>query len=265
MKEGLIINRQKKTAAKIVAGARSSQKITTPALLANLFDDLMILKGDRVGGEDPAIIGGIALFNNQPVTVIATNKGTTLEERMACHFGCPEPAGYRKALRLMKEAEKFKRPIITLVNTAGAYPGAHAEATGQGMAIANNLYEISTLKTPMISVIFGEGGSGGALALACGDQVWMTTESMYSILSPEGFASILWKDSQRADEAAAIMQLTPQSLQEAGVIEGIIQEEPDEHLFCQNITTVLTEQLKQLQQLPVETLLANRQARFRQF
>lgn len=265
MEEVIPIKRQQQTAAKIVASARSSQKITTQTLLAQLFEDFVPLNGDRVGGEDPAIVGGIALFNGQPVTVIATNKGTTLEERMACHFGCPEPAGYRKALRLMKAAEKFNRPVITLVNTAGAYPAAHAEITGQGMAIANNLYEMSTLKTPIISVIFGEGGSGGALALACGDQVWMTTDSMYSILSPEGFAAILWKDSQRADEAAAIMQLTPDALQAAGVIDGIVDEPEDESIFCQNIASMLTEQLTQLQQLPVTHLLAQRQARFRQF
>ncbi|MSD82992.1 acetyl-CoA carboxylase carboxyl transferase subunit alpha [Lactobacillus curvatus] len=265
MKEVIAIKRQLQTAAKVVASARSSQKITTPALIGQLFTDFVPLNGDRVGGEDPAIIGGLALFNGQPVTVIATNKGTTLEERMACHFGCPEPAGYRKALRLMKAAEKFHRPIITLVNTAGAYPGAHAEITGQGMAIANNLYEMSTLKTPIISVIFGEGGSGGALALACGDQVWMTTASMYAILSPEGFATILWKDSQRADEAAAIMQLTPDALQAAGVIDGIVDEPDEQSVFCQNMTRMLSEQLSQLQQLPVTSLLAKRQARFRQF
>ncbi|SPC39142.1 acetyl-CoA carboxylase carboxyltransferase subunit alpha [Latilactobacillus fuchuensis] len=252
-------------AAEIVAGARSPQKITTEQLLTGLFDDLLVFHGDRVGGEDPAIIGGVATFQGQPVTVIATDKGTTPEERIARHFGCPEPAGYRKALRLMQAAEKFNRPIITLVNTAGAYPGAHAEETGQGMAIANNLYTMSTLKTPIISLIFGEGGSGGALALACGDQVWMVTNSMYSVLSPEGFASILWKDSSLADQAAEIMQLTPTALKKAGIIEGIIPESDNPAEFCQAIQSVLSEQLTNLQAIPSETLLKMRQARFRQF
>lgn len=255
----------KTRAATIVAQARSSQKITTQQLLTGLFDDFIALSGDRVSGEDSAIIGGLATFQGQPVTVIATDKGTTPEQRVARHFGCPEPAGYRKALRLMRAAEKFRRPIITLINTAGAYPGAHAEQTGQGMAIADNLYTISTLKTPMMSIIFGEGGSGGALALACGDQVWMTTNSMYSVLSPEGFASILWKDSHLADKAAEVMQLTPTALEKAGVIDGIIPESTEPAIFCESIQLVLAQQLATLKQVPTATLLAMRQAKFRQF
>lgn len=199
------ILKKKKTASEIVAAARGLKKVTANELIDGIFDDFFELHGDRKYSDDEAIIGGIALFNGIPVTVIATDKGGTPEERIAKHFGCPEPSGYRKSLRLMKQAEKFNRPIVTFVNTSGAYPGRSAEENGQGEAIARNLLEMSDLKVPIISFIYGEGGSGGALALACGDQVWMLEDSMYSILSPEGFASILWKDSKRADEAAEVM------------------------------------------------------------
>ncbi|GAF38527.1 acetyl-coenzyme A carboxyl transferase alpha chain [Agrilactobacillus composti DSM 18527 = JCM 14202] len=194
---------QKKTAAEVVQAARSADKISTKTLINGLFNDFVELHGDRNGGDDPAIIGGIARLGNRAVTVIATQKGETVEEKIATHYGDPEPEGYRKALRLMRQAAKFNRPIITLINTAGAYPGADAEAHGQGEAIAALLQASYDLPVPFIATIFGEGGSGGALALACADEVWMFENSIYSVLSPEGFASILWKDSTRADEAAA--------------------------------------------------------------
>ncbi len=162
--------------------------------------------------------------------MVATDKGKTPKQRVAKHFGSPEPAGYRKLLRLAKQAEKFGRPLVTFVNTAGAYPGRSAEEQGQGEAIARCLLELGCLKVPMITFIFGEGGSGGALAMACGDRVYMLEDSMYSVLSPEGFASILWKDSQRADEAAKVMQLTPNALLEHGAIEGVIAEDENDHL-----------------------------------
>ena len=254
-----------KTAVEIVKAARSEEKITSAEILTQLFSDFIELHGDPNGTDDPAIKGGIADFHGQPVTVIATDRGQTIEERMACHFGCPEPGGYRKSLRLIKQAEKFKRPVFCFVNTPGAYPGQSAEENGQGAAIAQNLLEISQLAIPIITVVFGEGGSGGALALACGDEVWMLENGTYSILSPEGFASILWKDSSRAAEAAEIMQLTPQALKKQGIIEGIIAEPADHQAVIANLDEVLTRELAALQQLTPTELLQRRQQRFRKF
>jgi acetyl-CoA carboxylase carboxyl transferase subunit alpha len=257
--------KKKRAAADIVAEARSPKKITATEIINNLFPDFFELHGDRLGEDDPAIIGGLAYFNGQAVTVIAIDKGTSPEERIAKHFGSPTPGGYRKTLRLIKQAEKFNRPILAFINTAGAYPGRSAEEGGQGEAIAKNLLEISAIKVPLISVIFGEGGSGGALALACGDQVWMFENSMYSVLSPEGFASILWKDSQKAGEAAEIMQLTPENLLKQGIIEGIIAEGGSQRRICKNLNQMLNEQLPNLMKLSTEELLAKRYARFRKF
>lgn len=257
--------KKKKSAAEIVAESRSPKKITAPEIINNLFPDFFELHGDRLGEDDPAIIGGLAHFNNQAVTVVAIDKGVSPEERIAKHFGSPTPSGYRKARRLIKEAEKFNRPVLAFVNTAGAYPGRSAEEGGQGEAIARNLLELSQIKVPFITVIFGEGGSGGALALACGDQVWMFENSMYSVLSPEGFASILWKDSQRAGQAAEIMQLTPEALLKQGIIEGIIPESSSHRRLCKTLAQTLTEQLEQLQSLSVEELLVKRYERFRKF
>lgn len=255
----------KNNAATIVAAARSKQKITTKELITQLFPDFIKLHGDRCGTDDPAIVGGIANFAHQPVTVIATDRGTTIEERVATHFSCPTPGGYRKALRLAKQAAKFHRPVLFFVNTPGAYPGQSAEENGQGAAIATNLLQLGQLPTPIITVIFGEGGSGGALALACGDEVWMLENSTYSILSPEGFASILWKDSSRSDEAAEIMQLTPNDLLRKRVIEGIIPEPEDHHQVVVNIRDVLTKQLKKLNEFTSDELLHRRQKRYRKF
>lgn len=254
-----------KSAAAVVAAARSDEKITTKELLKQLFPNFIQLHGDRMGSDDAAIIGGLATFNDRPVTVIATDRGQTVEERVATHFGCPNPGGYRKARRLAEQAAKFHRPVIFLVNTPGAYPGQSAEENGQGAAIADNLLNISQLPVPIISVIFGEGGSGGALALACGDEVWMLENSTYSILSPEGFASILWKDSQRADEAAAIMKLTPPDLLQAKVIEGVIPEPADHQQVAANIGHVLKERLSHLERLSEKELLNRRRARYRKF
>lgn len=254
-----------KTAVEIVKAARSEEKITSAEILTQLFSDFIELHGDRSGTDDPAIKGGIADFHGQAVTVITTDRGQSIEERMACHFGCPEPGGYRKSLRLIKQAQKFGRPVFCFVNTPGAYPGQSAEENGQGSAIAQNLLEISKLAIPIITVVFGEGGSGGALALACGDEVWMLENSTYSILSPEGFASILWKNSSRAAEAAEIMQLTPQALKKQGVIEGIIAEPTDHQAVIANLDAVLTRELAALQKLTPAELLQHRQQRFRKF
>jgi len=213
-----------KTAAERVALARHPQRPNITDYIDGLFTDFFEQRGDRACREDPAILGGIALFHGRPVTVIGTRKGKTLEENLRCNFGMPGPEGYRKALRLMKQAEKFRRPIFTFIDTAGAYPGLEAEEHGQGEAIARNLFEMSRLTVPVIAVVTGEGNSGGALALAVADRVLMLENAVYAILSPEGFASILWKDAQRSGEAAELMKLTAPELKKLGVIDGIVRE-----------------------------------------
>lgn len=207
-----------------VTAARQVIRLGAVDYIQEIFDDFMELHGDRYFRDDPAIVGGIAYLDGQPVTVIGIQKGTDLQDCMNHNYGMPSPEGYRKALRLMKQAEKFHRPIITFVNTSGAYPGMEAEENGQGEAIARNLYEMSGLKVPVLALMIGEGGSGGALALAVGNEVWMMENATYSILSPEGFASILWKDGKRAKEAADVMKITAADLKELGVIEDIIPE-----------------------------------------
>ena len=212
------------TAAQRVAIARHPQRPNITDYIQALFTDFFEQKGDRLCGEDAAILGGVALYHGRPVTVIGTRKGKTLEENLKCNFGMPNPEGYRKALRLMRQAEKFRRPILTFIDTSGAYPGLEAEAHGQGEAIARNLYEMSRLTVPVIALITGEGNSGGALALGVANRVLMLENSVYAILSPEGFASILWKDSARHEEACELMKLTAPDLLELGVIDGIIPE-----------------------------------------
>ncbi len=192
-----------------------------------LFTDFIELHGDRYFKDDKAIIGGIARFHGMPVTVIAQERGTTTKENILRNFGMPSPDGYRKALRLMKQAEKFHRPVICFVDTPGAFCGIEAEERGQGEAIARNIYEMSGLKTPVVSIVIGEGESGGALAIATADEVWMLENSIYSILSPEGFASILWKDSKRAKEAAGVMKLTANHLKSMEIVEQVIPEPDD--------------------------------------
>ena len=186
------------TAAQRVAVARHPQRPNITDDIGTLFTDFFAQKGDRLCGEDAAILGGVALYHGRPVTVIGTRKGKTLEENLQCNFGMPNPEGYRKALRLMKQAEKFRRPVLTFIDTSGAYPGLEAEARGQGEAIARNLMEMSRLTVPVIAVITGEGNSGGALALGVANRVLMQENAVYAILSPEGFASILWKDAHLA-------------------------------------------------------------------
>lgn len=210
--------------------------------IRELVDDFVELHGDRLFGDDKAVIGGIGYFCGEPVTVIAQEKGTTTKENIARNFGMPSPEGYRKALRLMKQAEKFHRPVLCFVDTPGAFCGLEAEERGQGEAIARNIYEMSALKVPVLSVIIGEGGSGGALALATSDEVWMLENSIYSILSPEGFASILWKDSKRAKEAAEVMKLTAKDLYEAGIVEQVFAE-PEE--FTSETFARVTENLRE--------------------
>ena len=194
--------------ARILKEARDQGRLTALDFAQGIFDDFIELHGDRNFRDDGAIIGGIGRLNGQAVTVVGIQKGRNLQDNLNRNFGQPHPEGYRKALRLMKQAEKFGRPVVTFINTAGAYPGVGAEERGQGEAIARNLMEMSDLKVPIIAIIIGEGGSGGALALAVADKVWMLENTIYSILSPEGFATILWKDGSRSEEAAELMKIT---------------------------------------------------------
>ena len=238
--------------------------------IEELFTDFMEFHGDRNYGDDKAIIGGIAKFHGKPVTVIVQEKGTNTKENIAHNFGMPMPEGYRKALRLMKQAEKFHRPVICFVDTPGAFCGIEAEERGQGEAIARNLWELAGLKTPVLSIVTGEGGSGGALALAAGDQVWMLENSIYSILSPEGFASILWKDSTKAKEAAAVMKLTASDLYEKGIIEQVIPEPENltpESMWqvAERLNDKICTFLQKYTSLAEEELHETRYARFRKF
>ena len=214
----------KKTAWDIVMLARDSQRPKAKDYIESIVDDFIEFHGDRAFGDDKSIIGGIGRINGTVVTVIGQEKGSTTKEKMERNFGMTNPEGYRKALRLMKQAEKFHRPIITFVDTPGAYPGLGAEERGQGEAIARNLMEMSRLKTPIISIVIGEGSSGGALAICIGDRIAMLENSVYSVLSPEGFASILYKDASKNKEAAEKMKITAKDLKELGIIDDIIKE-----------------------------------------
>lgn len=209
----------------IVKHARDNMRPTGVDYIRNIFRGFIQMHGDRRFGDDPAIVGGVAWLGDTPVTAIAIEKGHTARERQLRNFGAPNPEGYRKALRLMKQAEKFGRPVICFVDTSGAYCGIGAEERGQGQAIAENLMEMSTLCVPVISILIGEGGSGGALALAVADRVWMLSNAVYSVISPEGCASILWKDAKKAEEAAASLKLTAQDALDLGIVERIIPED----------------------------------------
>lgn len=208
-----------------VLAARSTKKPTSLDYINALFGDSFIeLHGDRNFADDKAVVGGVGMLNDMPVTVIGLEKGRTTKERMERNFGAAHPEGYRKALRLMKQAEKFHRPILCFVDTSGAFCGIGAEERGQGHAIATNLMEMMALKTPVLSIFIGEGGSGGAIALAVADEVWMMENSVYSVISPEGCASILWKDSSKAADAAECLKMTAKDLFNLGVIERILRE-----------------------------------------
>ena len=233
-----------------------------------LFTDFMEFHGDRYFKDDHAIVGGIAYFHGIPVTVIAQAKGKTTKENLDRNFSMPSPDGYRKALRLMKQAEKFGRPVICFVDTPGAFCGLEAEERGQGEAIARNLFELSGLKVPVLSVVIGEGGSGGALAMAVADEVWMLENAIYSVLSPEGFASILWKDSKRASEAAEVMKLTAGDLKRLGIIEQVIpepEEFTDENMegVCEDLDGRIAAFLESYTEYSADELTAKRYDRFR--
>ena len=253
-----------------VAIARKIARPNTKEFIEDIFEDFLEFHGDRLYADDGAVIGGIASFEGIPVTVVGIQKGHDLEENVKCNFGQPGPEGYRKALRLMKQAEKFKRPVITFINTAGAYPGIGAEERGQGEAIARNLKDMSNLKTPVISIFTGEGGSGGALALAVADTVWMLENGLFSVLSPEGFASILWRDSSRVEEAATLMKMTAKDLMKDRIVDRIFYEpkegiENNLKFTTDQIKTALRETLPELRGLSTEGLLGRRYKRFRQY
>ena len=254
----------------IIKTARRVSRPTSLRMIEAMFDGFIELHGDRNYKDDKAIVGGIGMLDGVPVTVIGIQKGQTVEENIKRNFGSPNPEGYRKALRLMKQAEKFGRPVVTLINTAGAYCGVNAEERGQGEAIARNLFEMAGLKTPIVAVICGEGGSGGALALAVADSVWILENAIYSILSPEGFASILWKDSTRANEAAQIMKLTAPDLLALGVVDKIIGEaeggmQNDLAKTTEPLKAMLKEEIARLAAMNETEMLDARYARFRKF
>lgn len=257
-----------KNAWDIVQLARHKDRPSARQYIEKLFPDFFELHGDRGTGDDAAVIGGIATFKGKPVTVIAQEKGQTTEEKIATNFGMLHPEGYRKAIRLAKQAEKFKRPIIFLIDTPGAYPGIEAEKRGQGEAIARCLFEFSDLQTPIIAVLIGEGGSGGALAFAVADRLYMLENTIYSILSPEGFASILWKDASRAPEAAELLQLDAKSLKAKGIIDDII-EEPygGAHMnLAQTVAKIelkLEHDLRELAKLSTFKLIQQRERKYR--
>lgn len=257
-------------ANEIVKNARSVERLTTKEFAEQLFDNFFEMHGDRRFGDDPAIIGGVGLLDGSAVTVIGTQKGRDIKENVYRNFGSPHPEGYRKSIRLMKQAEKFNRPIVTFINTSGAFCDVESEDRGIGEAIAESLLVMSQLTVPILSIFIGEGGSGGALALAMGNKVWMMENAMYSVLSPEGFASILWKDSSRSKEAAEIMKLTPTDLLELEVIDKIIPEtrrkvklKKDEVLL--KMRGEVAEALREMKQWDKETIVEQRQERFRKY
>ena len=243
---------------------RPTVKDYIPALFSNFLE----CHGDRHFGDDAAMIGGIGMFSGTPVTVIGHVKGRNLDENKRCNFAMPNPEGYRKALRLAKQAEKFHRPVICFVDTPGAFAGIDAEKRGQGEAIARNLMEFMTLKTPIVSIVLGEGGSGGALALAVCDELAMLENAVYSVISPRGFASILWKDASRESEAAELMKITADDLLRFGICERIIDEpdggaQSDPSLMAENISDYLSEVIPRLSRSSTDELLKRRYEKFR--
>lgn len=248
--------------------ARSIKRPKVDDYINALFDDFFVQRGDFLSKEDKSILGGIAMFHGMPVTVLGHRKGRNINENMEFNFGMPEPEGYRKALRLMKQAEKFGRPVITFIDTPGAYPGLEAEEHGQANAIAKNLAEMSSLKVPIIAIVTGEGSSGGALAIGVANSVYMLENAVYSVLSPEGFASILWKDSSRSAEACDLMKLTAQDLKHYNVIDGIIKEplggiQQNPNKVYREIDAVLNLELARYKKMSPNELAKNRYDKFR--
>ncbi len=259
---------KKRSAYERVLLARDKSRPKISDYIEALFEDFIELSGDRLGKEDASIMGGIGFFGSIPVTVVGHRKGNDLNENLTYNFGMPGPEGYRKALRLMKQAEKYHRPVITFIDTPGAYPGMEAEENGISVAIAENLAKMSSLKVPIIAIVTGEGNSGGALAIGVADRVWMLENAVYSILSPEGFASILWKDASRAKEACDVMKMTAPELLEAGLIDRVIPEAEDgiQSDFTSGVSAMrkaLAKELEYLMSLSAEELVDARYEKFR--
>lgn len=252
-----------------VVKARDAKRPSPKEFIDHLVNEFVEQKGDRLFGEDGAVYGGVAFYKGKPVTCIAITKGKDMEENILRNFGSPNPEGYRKALRLMKQAEKFRRPVLFFVDTKGAGCAVEAEERGQGEAIARCLFESATLTVPMLTIITGEGGSGGALALSSGDEVHMLEHAIYSILSPEGFSSILYKDAKRAKEASEIMKITAEDLLSLKIIEGIISEGEEITVNFQDVLQkteqVIDRFLEKTKEMPIELLLEKRYERFRKF
>ena len=266
----VLIRQQEKTPWEKVKMVRSRDRASSMDFIQRIFSDFRELHGDRCFGDDHALIGGLALLNGQPVTILANIRGKTMQERVYRNFGMPKPEGYRKAIRLMKQAEKFGRPVITFINTSGAFCGIDAEERGQGTAIAESIMTMAGLKVPTLCILVGEGGSGGALAVAAGNEVWMMEHSTYAILSPEGYSAILWKTEGRAEEAAKIMKLTAQDLAQLGIIERIIPEfggataGPVDRI-SPIMHSAIVDFLKRYENMSREDIVTDRYARFRKF
>lgn len=248
--------------------ARHPQRPSTLDYIGEIFRDFLEFHGDRSFGDDRAIVGGFASFNDRSVMVIGHQKGKTLKERMQRNFGMPNPEGYRKALRLMKMAEKFGRPIVTFIDTPGAYPGIGAEERGQAEAIARNLYVMSRLTVPIVSIVIGEGGSGGALALGVSDRILMLEHGVYSVISPEGCAAILWDDPAKVPDAAAALRMTAQDLVDLHIVDEVIPEpmggaHREPRAVSERLAKALTNQLFQLSDLPIDQLLTQRDRKYR--
>ncbi|MBL7575310.1 acetyl-CoA carboxylase carboxyl transferase subunit alpha [Peptoniphilus asaccharolyticus DSM 20463] len=246
----------------IVKNARSEKRVRTKEIIENIFEDIIYLKGDRNFGDSHSIIGGIGSFENTPITFIGIEKGNGIEDSLKRNFGMPMPEGYRKSMRLMRQAEKFRRPIITFVDTPGAYPGIDAEERGQFEAIASSLKLMSSLTVPVIAFVIGEGGSGGALALSVANKIYMFENAIYSILSPEGFASILWKNSNLADKAAEVMKITSKDLYEFGIVDEIVRERNNLPDYMQ-IKKLIAEELSRTNFMTAESLQEERYEKFR--
>ena len=258
------------TAYDRVIGARSADRLGAGHFIGEIVNNFTLLHGDRRFGDDPAVIGGIGWIGTRAVTVIGIEKGTTTAERIRHNFGSAHPEGYRKALRLMKQAEKFSRPIVCFVDTAGAFCGVDAEYRGQGQAIAENLYEMSALRTPILSIVIGEGGSGGALALSHADSLWMLEDAYFSVVSPENCANILWKTTERAAEAADALALTAVELKALKVIDEIVPsidataDKKNIRRYMSNLSADIIDELDRLCEMNVDELLRRRYSKFRQ-
>lgn len=254
------------TAWEKVEIARNPKRKTAIEYIENIFDDFLELHGDRNFKDDKSIVCGLAKIGKQNFTIIAQQKGRNTKENIERNFGMPNPESYRKAIRFMKQAEKFKRPVITFVDTKGAYPGIGAEERGQGEAIAKSMFEMAKLKVPVIAIVIGEGSSGGALAISVGNKIFMLENAIYSILSPEGYSSILWKDSSRVKEAAEKMKLTAKDLYDLKVIDKIIKESSDEdafHKICKSLKKEIVKSISEFQDKSESEIVEERYQKFR--